>query len=99
MILRFSSGSVTPARFAHELFSRIDMNDLDAEVASEHIHDHLAFVQAQQAMIDEYASQLITDGAMDQCSGNGGIDTAGETENNFIFANLLTDGFDGFRMR
>ncbi|MPN15076.1 hypothetical protein SDC9_162405 [bioreactor metagenome] len=50
----------------HELGGCVDMNDLGMQATGEHIHDHLAFVQTQQAMINEHAGQLIANGAMDQ---------------------------------
>ena len=39
--------------------------------ASEHVHDHVAFVQAQEAMINKHAGELIADGAVDERGGDG----------------------------
>ena len=75
---------------------RIDADDLDPEVAGEHVHHHVAFVQAQQAVVDENAGQLVADGAVDQRCGNARIDAAGQTEDDFLVTDLLADRLDGF---
>ena len=40
-------------RVAQEFLASVDRNDLDAEIAGEHIHHHLAFVGAQQTVINK----------------------------------------------
>ena len=55
---------------AEELRGGFDMNDLGVQLAGEHIHHHLAFIQAQQSMVDEDAGQLIADRAVDQRCGD-----------------------------
>ena len=48
-------------------------------------------VQAQQAMVDEDAGELVADGAVDQRRGDAGIDTAGQAEDDLLVADLLAD--------
>jgi hypothetical protein len=84
MILRFCSGSATPASLRHELFGRVDMDDLDAKVLAEGFHDLFGFIQPQQAGIDKHAGQLVADGAVYQRCGYRGIDATGQAQNDFI---------------
>ena len=63
----------------HELSSSINVNNAHAEVFAEHVHHHLTFVQAQQAVINKDAGELIANGAMDQCGRHAAVDTAGQT--------------------
>src|SRR3546814_14994765 len=46
----------------------IDANDLHAEMIGEDLHDLIAFVMAQQTMIDEHAGQLRADRLVQQRS-------------------------------
>ena len=81
---------------AEELFRRVDMNNLRMQPSREHLHDHLAFIQPQQAVIDKYAGQLVADGAMDECCSDRRIDAAGKAQNDLFVTHLLTNAFDGF---
>ena len=67
------------------------MYDVQAETVAEHIHNLLGFVQAQQAVIHEYAGQIFADGAVQQHRGNGRVNAAGQAEDDFIFTHLLTN--------
>ena len=60
----------------HELLGGVDVDDAHAEVAGKGTHHLLGFVEAQQAVVDEYAGQLVTDGAMQQRGNDRGIDPA-----------------------
>ena len=71
------------------------MDNIQTEVVTEHLHHLLAFVQTQQTVIDEDAGQLLTDGAMQQHGHHGGVDTAGETQDHLVTANLLANAGDG----
>jgi len=51
----------------------------------------LAFVQAQQAVVDEHAGQLVADGAVDQRGRHRRIDAAGQAENDLFVADLGAD--------
>ena len=55
-------------QLAHELGGRVDVDDLDAHVLGEGLHDLFAFVQAQQAVVDENAGELVADGLVDQAA-------------------------------
>ena len=66
------------------------------QLAFEHLHDHIAFVQAQQAVVHEHAGQLVADGAVDQCSSHGRVHAAGQAQNHFFVTDLLADLGHGF---
>jgi hypothetical protein len=66
------------------------------QLAFEHVHDHIAFVQAQQAVIDEHAGQLVADGAVDQGCSHRRIHAAGQAQDHFFVAHLLADLGHGF---
>ncbi len=80
---------------AHELLGGVNVHDLHAEILAEHVHHHLAFVQPQEAVIDEYAGELVADGAMDQRRRHAAVDTAGQAEDDFITTDLGADFLDG----
>ena len=79
------------------------MNNVQTKVIAKHIQNLLCFVETQQAVVDEYASQVFTDSAVQQHCGNGGIHATREAEDDFIVAYLLTDAgysiVDNFRWR
>ena len=60
----------------------------DAEMSVECIHHLIALVQAQQAVIDKNARQLIPDRFMQQCSDDRGINAAGEPQKYVLRSNL-----------
>ncbi|RMN24332.1 Cytosine deaminase [Pseudomonas coronafaciens pv. zizaniae] len=78
-----------------ELLFGVGANDLDAHVFGEHGHHLLAFVQAQQAVVDEYAGQLVADGLVQQRRNHGGINAAGQAQQDVVGADLGTDSGDG----
>ncbi|CAM2159526.1 Cytosine deaminase [Paraburkholderia tropica] len=94
LALRFRIGHARQLR--HERLARIDVNHLHAEVVREHRHDLFGFVQAQQAVIDEHAGQLVADRTMQQRRRHRRIHAARQTENDVFLADLLADRFDGF---
>ncbi len=73
MILRLSSGSVTPASAARK--SRAGVHDLqvDAGRGDEVLLDLLGLARAQQPVIDEHAGQPGADGPLDQRGGDRGV--------------------------
>ena len=77
-------------------FRRIDVNDLDAEVAREGLHHLLRLVQPQQAVVDEHAGELIADRPMDERRRNRRIHAARQAENDFLVTDLLADAGDRF---
>ena len=66
----------------------VHADDLDPHVAREGLHHLIAFVQAQQAVVHENAGQLLADGAVQQRRDHGGIDAAGQTQDDFVLADL-----------
>jgi len=66
-----------------------------SKLAAEHLLDLGAFVEAQQAVIHEDAGQLLADGALDEGCGDGGIDPAGQAEDDLGLADLPADLADG----
>ncbi|RMO84521.1 Cytosine deaminase [Pseudomonas syringae pv. maculicola] len=71
-----------------ELFFGVGTNDFDAHVLGEHGHHLLAFVQAQQAVVDEYTGQLIADGFVQQRRDYGGVNAAGQAQQHAISTHL-----------
>ena len=69
----------------------VDDAEVDLELAAEHLLDLGAFVETEQAVVDEDAGQLLANGALDEGRGHGGIDAAGEAEDNLGLAHLLAD--------
>jgi hypothetical protein len=57
-------------QLAQEQLAGIHADHLGVQLAGEHVHHHVAFVQAQQAVVDEHAGQLVADGAVDQRRGH-----------------------------
>lgn len=54
----------------------------------------LALAGAQQAVVDEHAGQTITDGALHECGGHGGVHTAGQRADRVAVADLLAHALD-----
>ena len=84
MILRFCSGSATPASAAQELVGGVDVDDPHAEIARERVHHLLGLVQAQQPVVDEDAGELIADRPVDQRGGDRRVDAAGQAEHHLV---------------
>ena len=51
---------------SEEKFACIDADYARMQLAFEHVHHHVAFVQAQQAVVDEYAGQPVANGPVNQ---------------------------------
>ncbi|MNN08968.1 hypothetical protein D3C81_1218370 [compost metagenome] len=86
-----------------ELLFSVGADHLDAHVLLEHGHHLVAFVQAQQAVVDEHAGQLVADGLVQQRGNYRGVNTAGQAEQDVVGADLganLGDGvFSNLRRR
>ena len=78
MILRFCSGSVTPASRSRNRSLASTKSSGRCSFSVKRLLIWLRFVVAQQPVVDEDARQPIADGAMDQHRGHRGIDAAGE---------------------
>jgi hypothetical protein len=79
---------------AQELALGAHADHLDAHVLREHLHHVIALVQAQQAVVDEHAGQLLADGAREQRGDHRGIDAAREPEQHLVLAHGLADRGD-----
>ena len=88
MVLRFSSGSMTPVEALEEAVGRPHVDELDALVAPEGLDDLLALVLAHEAGVDEHAGELGPDGLVHQRGGDRGVDAAGEAADQPAVADL-----------
>ena len=76
MILRFVSGSLTPASAVEEPLLRVDDDEPDAGGRDVVALDLLGLALAQQAVIDEDAGELLAHRALDQRRGDRRVDAA-----------------------
>ena len=76
---------------AEELRAGVDMDHPGVQLAGEHLHHHRALVQAQQAMVDEDAGQLVADRAVDQRCGDAGVNPARQAQDHLFVTHLLAD--------
>ena len=72
----------------------IDSDDLHAKILGEDLHDLIAFMMAQQAVVDEHAGQLVADRLVQHRGDHRGIDTAGQAEEHAAVADLGADLVD-----
>ncbi len=84
-------GFAHAGELAQEQVAGVHTDHLGVQLALEHVHDHVAFMKAQQAVVNEHAGQLVADGAVDERGGHAGIDAAGQAKNHFLVAHLLAD--------
>ena len=85
------------AQRVQEAIRCIHTNDAHAHVLRERLHDLVAFVESQQAVIDEHAGELLTDRSMQQRTDDGRIDTAGQAEQHVVAADLCAHACDRSR--
>ena len=89
MILRFFSGSVSPFALSRKRFSQSS-----AMRSLEDLLDHLAFVEAHAAVVDEDADELLADGLVEKRRADGRVNAAGKREQDLLVADLLLDRLD-----
>ena len=85
------------AQRVEEALLGIDADHAHAHVLRERLHHLVAFAQAQQAVIDEHAGQLLADRPMQQRADDGGIDAAGQAEQHVVAPDLLAHARDRVR--
>ncbi len=71
-----------------EFMARIDVDHFHAEVLRECMHHLLGLVQAQEAMVDEYAGEAIADRPMNERGGDRRIHAAGEPQQDVLAVRL-----------
>ena len=94
MILRFSSGSVTPASASRNCSLGVHHVEVDAGSGHEVPLDLLGLALAQQPVVDEHAGQPVADGALHDRGGDRGVDAAGQPADRAAVADLGADRLD-----
>ena len=84
------------SQLTQEQVTRIHANHVGVQLAHKHVHHHVAFIQAQQAMVHKHAGEFVANGAVYQGCGHGRIHTARQAQNNFFVAHLLANGGNRF---
>ena len=77
-----------------EALTRVHVHERDVEVPAERLHDLFGLVCTQQAMIDEDARELVTDRLVHEQRGDGRVDTARQTADHLLGADLGPDPVD-----
>ncbi len=70
------------------------MHERNVVAVAEQVHDLLAFAEAQQAVVDEHAGELLADRLVDQHGGDRGVDAAGQAADHPALADLRADPVD-----
>ena len=94
MILRFSSGSVTPAERVEEAVLGVDDLEVDAGGGDEVALDLLGLAGPQQPVVDEHAGEAVADGPLHERGGHGRVDAAGQPAEHPLVAHRGLDGGD-----
>ena len=76
---------------ADEPLRRVDVHEIQAEVALEHGADALRLLAPEQAVVNEDAGQLLADRLVDEFGGHCGVHAAGEGADDAPAADLLPD--------
>ena len=94
MVLRFCSGSSTPASALRNVPRRVDVHQRNVVAVAEQRHDLLRLAEPQQAVIDEHAGELLADRLVDEHGGDRRVDAAGQSADHAALADLLADFLD-----
>ena len=81
-------------RLVEEALLAVERDEVDAELALEDLLDHLAFVEAHAAVVDEDADELLADGLVEKRRADGRVNAAGKREQDLLVADLLLDRLD-----
>ena len=93
-ILRFSSGSATPASRERNRSLGLDVHERHLEVPAERLDDLLGLVLAQEAVVDEDARELVADRLVDEERRDGRVDAARERAETRSEPTLRADALD-----
>ena len=91
MILRFCSGSVTPASRSRNRVGGVDEVERQLQLLEALARTCVRLVQAQQAVVDEDARQPVADRAVDEHRGDRRVDAAGQAADDAAVADLRRD--------
>ena len=83
-------------QLAQEQLFSLDANDMRMQLADKHVHDHVAFIQAQQAVIDKHTGEFVANGAVNQGCGHRRVHAARQPKDDFFITHLRTDLGHGF---
>ncbi len=96
MVLRLASGSVVPSSAPRNSRRSVHVHQRDVVVAAEQIDHGLAFVETQQAVIDEHAGELVADRFVNQHRRDRRVDATGQSADHPALADLPADFLDRF---
>ena len=85
-----------PRELIEEAVGRVDIDEVCVHLVAEDLDDLLGLALAQETVVDVDADELLADGLDEQRCNDGGINTAGEGEENFLIAYLLAQFFELF---
>ncbi len=94
--LSFFLGIGHARQLAQEQLAGVHTNHLGVQLAREHVHHQVALVQAQQAVIDEHAGEVVADGAVNQRCRHRRIDSARQTEDDLLITDLRANALHRF---
>ena len=78
-----------------EVVAAIYTDKIHIKEGSEGLLDKISLVLSHKTLIDKNAGELLADGTAEKCSGNGAVNAARKTENDFFVANFFTELFNG----
>ncbi len=81
-------------QLAEEQLTLVRMDERNVVVVPEHADHFIGLVQAKKAVVDEDAGQLVADRLVDQDGRHRAVHAAGQTADDLLVADLLTDPGD-----
>ena len=76
---------------AKEATGSVDDLEADLEVAPEEFVDRIPLAEAQEAVVDKDAGELVTDRLVDEGGCHGGIDPSAQAQNDTAITDLIAD--------
>ena len=84
MMWRLRSGSVDAGEQRQVALLGLDVHEVDVELVAEGVHDLLGLVEAQHAVVDEDARELVADRAVQQRRDDAGVHAAGQAADDAV---------------